>query len=84
MKSRTRKLGAKKIRVNSINPGMIKTEDAPSAGFIGSDFQKQIIAQTPLDRLGQPDDIGKIVAFLALDDSGWITGETFVASGGFR
>jgi 3-oxoacyl-[acyl-carrier protein] reductase len=83
-KSLSKELGAKKIRVNSINPGMIETEGVHSAGFIGSDFQKQIVAQTPLGRIGQPDDIGKIAAFLASDDSGWLTGETFVAGGGFR
>ncbi|HEY2328342.1 MAG TPA: glucose 1-dehydrogenase, partial [Verrucomicrobiae bacterium] len=83
-KSLAKELGAKKIRVNSINPGMIETEGVHSAGFIGSDFQKQIVAQTPLGRIGQPDDIGKIAAFLASDDSGWLTGETFVAGGGFR
>lgn len=83
-KSLAKELGSKKIRVNSINPGMIETEGAHSAGFIGSDFQKQIVAQTPLGRIGQPDDIGKIAAFLASDDSGWLTGETFVAGGGFR
>jgi 3-oxoacyl-[acyl-carrier protein] reductase len=83
-KSLAKELGVKKIRVNSINPGMIETEGVHAAGFIGSDFQKQIVAQTPLGRLGQPDDIGKIAAFLASDDSGWLTGETFVAGGGFR
>jgi len=83
-KSLAKELGPKKIRVNSINPGMIETEGVHSAGFIGSDFQKQIVAQTPLGRIGQPDDIGKIAAFLASDDSGWLTGETFVAGGGFR
>ncbi len=83
-KSLAKELGAKKIRVNSINPGMIETEGVHAAGFIGGDFQKQVVAQTPLGRIGRPDDIGKIAAFLASDDSGWITGETFVASGGFQ
>ena len=54
-----------------------------AAGFIGGDFQKQVVAQTPLGRIGRPDDIGKVAAFLASDDSGWLTGERFVASGGF-
>ena len=83
-KSLAKELGARKIRVNSINPGMIETEGVRSAGIIGSDLQRQVVAQTPLGRIGQPDDIGKIATFLASDDSGWLTGETFVAGGGFR
>jgi len=83
-KSLAKELGPKKIRVNSINPGLIETEGVHSAGFIGSDFQKHIVAQTPLGRIGQPDDIGRVAAFLASDDSGWLTGETLVAAGGFR
>jgi len=77
-------LGAKKIRVNSINPGMVETEGATAAGFIGSDFEKQSIASTPLGRTGQPSDIAKVAVFLASDDSGWLTGEHILASGGKR
>jgi len=83
-KSLAKELGPKKIRVNSINPGMIETEGIHAAGFIGGDLHNQVVAQTPLGRIGQPDDIGKIAAFLASDDSGWLTGETLVAGGGFR
>jgi len=79
-----KELGPKKIRVNSINPGMIDTEGARSAGFIGSDFQKQIESEAPLGRIGQPDDITPLAIFLASPDSGWITGETLIASGGIR
>lgn len=79
-----KELGPRKIRVNSINPGMIETEGAQAAGFIGSDFQKQIEAQAPLGRIGQPDDITPLAVFLASADSGWITGETLIASGGIR
>ncbi len=79
-----KELGPKKIRVNSINPGMVETEGVHAAGFIGSDFQKQFEAQTPLGRIGQPDDIAPIAAFLASDDSGWLTGELLLASGGLR
>ncbi|HWD19300.1 MAG TPA: SDR family oxidoreductase, partial [Verrucomicrobiae bacterium] len=75
-------LGPKKIRVNSINPGMIETEGLHAAGFVGGDFHKQILAQTPLGRIGQPDDVGKVAAFLASDESGWVTGQTVVISGG--
>ena len=79
-----KELGPKKIRVNSINPGMVETEGAHAVGFIGSDFQKQFEAQTPLGRIGQPDDIAPIAVFLASADSGWMTGETVLASGGLR
>jgi 3-oxoacyl-[acyl-carrier protein] reductase len=79
-----KELGPKKIRVNSINPGMVETEGVHSAGFIGSDFQKFFEAQTPLGRIGQTNDISPIATFLASDDSGWLTGELLVASGGLR
>jgi len=79
-----KELGPKKIRVNSINPGMVETEGTHTAGFIGSDFQKQAQAQTPLGRIGQPKDIGPVAVFLASPDSGWLTGETIFAAGGLR
>ena len=79
-----RELGPKKIRVNSLNPGMVETEGVHSASFIGSDFEKSALAQTPLGRIGQPEDIGPIAVFLASDDSRWLTGEQLLASGGMR
>ncbi len=79
-----KELGPKNIRVNSINPGMVETEGTHTAGFIGSDFQKQLEAQTPLGRIAQPADIAPIAVFLASADSGWLTGETLLASGGLR
>jgi 3-oxoacyl-[acyl-carrier protein] reductase len=79
-----KELVAKKIRVNSINPGGVETEGAHTAGVIGSDFEKQMVAQTPLGRLGQPGDIAPIAVFLASADSGWLTGEILLASGGMR
>ena len=79
-----KELGPRKIRVNSINPGMVETEGVHAAGFIGSDFEKQFVAQTPLGRIGQPDDISSIAVFLASQDSAWLTGELLVASGGLR
>lgn len=82
--SLARELGPKKIRVNSINPGMVETEGAHSAGFIGSDFEKGAVAQTPLGRIGKPGDIAPLAVFLASADSGWLTGETLLASGGLR
>jgi 3-oxoacyl-[acyl-carrier protein] reductase len=69
-----KELGSRKIRVNSINPGMVETEGAHAAGFIGSGFQTQFETQTPLGRIGQPDDIAPIAVFLASTDSGWLTG----------
>jgi 3-oxoacyl-[acyl-carrier protein] reductase len=80
----SKELASKKVRVNSINPGGVETEGTHAAGIIGSDFEKQMVAQTPLGRLGQPDDIAKIAVFLASDDSGWLTGEKLIASGGTR
>jgi 3-oxoacyl-[acyl-carrier protein] reductase len=80
----SKELGPKKIRVNSINPGMVETEGAHAAGFIGSDFQKWAETTTPLGRIGQPEDISPIAVFLASDDSGWLTGETILAGGGSR
>ena len=83
-KSLAKELGPRKIRVNAINPGMVETEGTHTAGFIGSDFEKNAVAQTPLGRIGQPNDIGAVAAFLASPDSGWVTGETLHVAGGFR
>lgn len=80
----SKELGPKKIRVNSINPGMVETEGVHTAGFIGSDFQKWVLSQTPLGRIGQPTDIAPVAVFLASDDSGWLTGELILAGGGSR
>jgi 3-oxoacyl-[acyl-carrier protein] reductase len=79
-----KELGPRKIRVNSINPGVIETEGTHTAGFIGSDLQKQTEAQAPLGRIGQPEDITPLAVFLASADSGWLTGETLIGSGGIR
>ena len=77
-------LGPRKIRVNAIAPGGVETEGTHSAGIIGSDFEKAMIAGTPLGRIGHPDDIARIAVFLASDDSAWLTGERLTASGGYR
>ena len=79
-----RELGPKKIRVNTINPGVVETEGTRSAGFIGSDFEKAVIAQSPLGRTGQVGDIADIAVFMASDESRWLTGEQLLASGGLR
>jgi 3-oxoacyl-[acyl-carrier protein] reductase len=79
-----KELGPRKIRVNSINPGGVNTEGVQSAGIVGSDFQKQMVAATPLGRFGQPEDIAPVAVFLASQNSGWLTGETLLASGGYR
>ena len=79
-----KELGPNRIRVNSINPGPVETEGTHAAGVIGSDFLKQMEAQTPLGRIAQPDDIAPIAVFLASQDSGWLTGEVLLASGGLR
>ncbi len=81
-RSLAKELGPRRIRVNSINPGMIETEGFHAAGLAESDFRKQVEAQTPLGRIGQPGDIGPVAVFLASNDSGWMTGETIHVSGG--
>jgi 3-oxoacyl-[acyl-carrier protein] reductase len=83
-KSLAKELGPRKIRVNAINPGMVETEGVHAAGIAESDFRKQYEAQTPLGRIGQPQDIAPAAVFLASSDSAWITGETFTIAGGFR
>ncbi|MEA3117674.1 MAG: 3-oxoacyl-[acyl-carrier protein] reductase [Paraburkholderia sp.] len=80
----SRELGPRGIRVNSVNPGMVETEGTHGAGIIGSELDAAVVAQTPLARLGQPDDIARVAAFLASDDARWITGEQLLASGGLR
>jgi 3-oxoacyl-[acyl-carrier protein] reductase len=83
-RSLAKELGPRQIRVNSINPGMVETEGLRSAGIGESDFRKQVEAQTPLGRIGRPEDIGPAAVFLASSDAGWITGETLYISGGNR
>ena len=80
----SRELGPRKIRVNSLNPGIVETEGAHSGGFIGSDFETAAVARTPLGRVGQPGDIASIAVFLASEDSAWLTGDLILASGGAR
>jgi 3-oxoacyl-[acyl-carrier protein] reductase len=79
-----RELGPRKIRVNTIAPGGVETEGLHRMGIIGSDFEQQIVAQTPLGRLGQPEDIARVAVFLASEDAGWVTGERMTVSGGWR
>jgi 3-oxoacyl-[acyl-carrier protein] reductase len=83
-RSLSQELGPRKIRVNSINPGMVETEGVHAAGFAESDFRKQIESQTPLGRIGQPQDIAPAAVFLASSDSAWLTGETLYIAGGLR
>jgi 3-oxoacyl-[acyl-carrier protein] reductase len=77
-------LGPRKIRVNSINPGLVDTEGTHAMGVIGNDYEKQAVARTPLGRTGQPDDIAPVAVFLASDESRWFTGDTLAVSGGLR
>ena len=83
-KSLAKELGPRNIRVNSINPGMVVTEGVVAGGFTESDFRKIVESQTPLGRIGQPDDIAPAAVFFASEDSNWITGETLLIAGGLR
>jgi 3-oxoacyl-[acyl-carrier protein] reductase len=79
-----KEFGPRKIRINAVNPGGVETEGFHALGFSGSDFEKQMVAQTPLGRLGQPQDVAPVVAFLASSEAEWVTGETIRVAGGFR
>ena len=85
-KSLAKELGPRKIRVNAINPGMVETEGTSSAGLTGpeSEMRKQMIAMTPLGRIGQPQDIAPAAVYLASSDSAWLTGEILNIAGGMR
>jgi 3-oxoacyl-[acyl-carrier protein] reductase len=83
-RSLAQELGPRKIRVNAVSPGMVETEGWHAAGIADSDFRKMTEAQTPLGRIGQPNDIAPAVVFLASADSAWTTGETLFISGGLR
>jgi 3-oxoacyl-[acyl-carrier protein] reductase len=79
-----KELGPRKIRVNAVNPGPVQTEGFKASGVEGSDFEKQMLQSTPLGRLGNPQDIATVVAFLASDDARWVTGSLIQAAGGMR
>jgi 3-oxoacyl-[acyl-carrier protein] reductase len=83
-KTLAKELGPKKIRVVGVGPGMVETEGVQAAGFLGTDFHKKIVEETPVGRIGQPKDIASMVAFLASDDAAWISAETYYVSGGNR
>jgi 3-oxoacyl-[acyl-carrier protein] reductase len=83
-RSLAQELGPRRIRVNSINPGMIETEGVHAMGILGSEFHQNYVSQAPLGRIGQPTDVAPAVVFLASEDSSWITGEVFYITGGFR
>ncbi len=77
-------LGPRRIRVNAINPGGVETEGTRTGGIVGSDMERMMVSQTPLGRLGQPEDIASVAVFLASSDAGWMTGESMLVSGGLR
>ncbi len=79
-----KEFGPKNIRVNAVNPGMTSTKGVRTAGFEGSPFEAEAVKNTPLGRLGKPQDIATVVAFLASDDAGWVTGALLQAGGGLR
>jgi 3-oxoacyl-[acyl-carrier protein] reductase len=80
----SKELGPKQIRVNTVNPGVVETEGTHTAGIIGSDLANWAISNTPMGRIGKPEDIANIVSFLASDDSHWVSGQDIIASGGMR
>jgi 3-oxoacyl-[acyl-carrier protein] reductase len=82
--SLSKELGARKIRVNAVRPGLVETEGTHTSGFTSGEFHDQYIKGAPLGRIGQPQDIASAVTFLASDDASWITGETLLVSGGHR
>jgi len=82
--SLSQELGPRKIRINSVNPGMVETEGFHAAGIFESDFKKQTEARTPLGRIAQPEDVAKVAVFLVSDDAGWVTGQTLILAGGMR
>jgi 3-oxoacyl-[acyl-carrier protein] reductase len=77
-----KEFGTRKIRVNSINPGLVETEGTHTQGVMGTDFEKTLVQQTPLGRVGHTNDIAKVAVFLASEESGWMTGELLPVSGG--
>ncbi len=80
----SKELGVKKIRVNSLNPGMVETEGVHTAGFAEGEFRKKVESETPLGRIAQPEDIARTAVFFASDDAGWVTGQTLIVAGGQR
>jgi 3-oxoacyl-[acyl-carrier protein] reductase len=80
----SQELGPKKIRVNSLNPGMVETEGLHALGLAESDFRKMVESQTPLGRIAQPEDIARAAVFFASDEAGWVTGQTLILAGGQR
>jgi 3-oxoacyl-[acyl-carrier protein] reductase len=79
-----KELGARKIRVNSINPGMVITEGAVAGGYTEGDMRKTFESLTPMGRIGETQDVTPAAVFFASDDSSWITGETLLIAGGLR
>jgi len=82
--SLAKELGARNIRVNAVRPGLVETEGAVASGFTQGEFHDQYLKGAPLGRIGRPQDIATAVAYLASEDSSWVTGETLLVSGGHR
>ena len=80
--SLSKELGPRKIRVNSLNPGLVETEGTVAEGVIGSEFHDFSLQSTPLRRIGTPEDIGRVAVFLASEQANWITGQNLIANGG--
>jgi 3-oxoacyl-[acyl-carrier protein] reductase len=78
-----KELGPRKIRINTINPGLVETEGTHTIGYSESEILQMVQQKTPLGRIGQPQDIAHAAVFLASDDTSWITGESLFVTGGY-
>lgn len=81
-RAHAKELGPRKIRVNSINPGLVATEGTNTKGFNAGEFLEETLKGTPLGRIGKPEDIAYAAVFLASEDASWITGESLFITGG--
>ena len=79
----SKELGPRKIRVNSLDPGMVDTEGFRSAGLEESEFRKSVESQTPLGRIAKPEDVARAAVFFSSDDAGWVTGQSLIVAGGY-
>jgi 3-oxoacyl-[acyl-carrier protein] reductase len=78
-KSLAKEVGSRGITVNSVAPGFIETD---MTSFLDDDSKNNVINSIPLNRFGDPKDVAELVAFLASEEAGYITGQTISVDGG--